>query len=55
MGDIKEPKCPKALLQHKVLWCTVLNNFCANQRHCNVKGHAVLTEQSARCRYRETN
>ena len=52
MSDVMEVKCPKALLQRKVLWCISVDNFCAFQRHCQVKGHAVLTEDAKTCKYR---
>lgn len=52
MGDVKEVKCPKALLQRKILWCTALGNFCGHQRHCPTRGHAILTEQAKDCKYR---
>lgn len=53
MNEAIQIQCPRALLQRKVLWCTALNNFCGHQRHCNVKGHAVLTEQAKTCPMRE--
>ena len=53
MSDIQEIKCPKALLQRKILWCAKLNNFCPHQRHCHVRGRAILTEPAKTCEYRE--
>lgn len=53
MSDVIETKCEKALLQRKILWCTAVNNFCGHQRHCRVKGHAVLEETAKRCKYRK--
>lgn len=55
MSDVMETKCEKALLQRKILWCTAVNNFCGHQRHCRVKGHAVLEETAKRCKYRKNN
>lgn len=54
MGDVMEVKCQKALLQRKILWCTALDNFCGCQRHCHVKGHAVLTDEAKNCPVRNT-
>lgn len=52
MPETTEIRCGKALLQRKVLWCVAVDNFCAHQRHCHVKGHAVLTEEAKGCKYR---
>ena len=53
MPDVKEIKCPRALLQRKVMWCIEVDNFCAFQRHCTTKGHAILTDGARTCKYRE--
>jgi hypothetical protein len=52
MGDVMEIECKKALLQRKVLWCLAVDNFCACQRHCARRGHAILTEEAKTCKYR---
>lgn len=52
MPDVMEVKCPKALLQRKILWCIAVDNFCAHQKHCVKRNHAILTDEAKACPYR---
>ena len=52
MGDVMEYRCEKALLQKKILWCIAVDNFCAYQRHCPTRGHAINTDEAKKCKYR---
>ena len=53
MPDFMEITCQKALLQRKILWCIAVDNFCAHQKHCHRRNHAILTEEAKNCPYRE--
>lgn len=49
MSDVAEITCPNAELRKKTLWCKAINNYCGHQRHCPVRGRAILTDQAKAC------
>ena len=53
MSEIPEIRCPNAEQRRKVIWCRALNALCGLQRHCNMRGRAILTENAKTCKYRD--
>lgn len=53
MSEIPEIQCPNAERQRKIIYCKALNALCGLQRHCNMRGRSILTENARACKYRE--